>query len=489
MKEPLILALDIGTSSVRAGLYDGNADVVPRTSAKIEYSFDVTPDGGFEIDADVLFAHLIDAVDAVLQRSSRLKAEIAYVATCAFWHSLVGVDGGSKPTTPVFGWADTRSREFTAVLQKRFDEAETHNRTGAHFHSSFWPAKLLWVRRERPAVFARTSRWLSFSDYLMMRINGEAVTSVSMASGTGIFDQRKCDWDGELLKYLKIKRTHLPSIAASGVSFHLTRASAKRWPGLKHAQWLPAIGDGAADNIGSGCVTKNKVALMVGTSAAMRIAYRGEPPTKVPEGLWCYRIDPERVIVGGALSDGGNLYELLKGRLDPPKNIGDEMRRRGAAAHGLTFLPFFFGERSTGYNETATGAIIGLAPSHDSVDILQAAMEAVAYRLAEILDRLKTIAKIDEITASGGALRGSPVWTQIIADVLGRDLIVNDAHESSSRGAVLLALESVGKIEPIEKLTAPSGSVLAHHPKCHAVYKKARAQHREAYRTNLKRNL
>lgn len=444
MKASLTLALDIGTSSVRAGLYDANADVVPRTSVKIEYRFDTAGDGRFEIDADVLLGHVIAAVDAVAGSSARLDGKIEYIASCAFWHSLMGIDDRGRPTTKVLGWADRRSREYSAVLKKRFDECEMHDRTGAHFHSSFWPSKLLWLRKEQRPVFEKTARWLSFSDYVSFQLTGNVVTGVSMASATGVFDQRKCNWDAELLKYLKIRRSQLPGI--DGGQLSLVSKFAKRWPPLKHAKWFPPIGDGAADNVGSGCVTKKRAALMIGTSAAVRVAYRGEPPARIPDGLWCYRVDRERVIIGGALSDGGNLYRLIKTRFKLPANADEIVERRGAPDDELIVLPFFFGERSTGYNEDASGAIIGLNAAHDGIDILRAAMEGVAFRLANIFGRLKEIGRIDEIVASGGALRDSRVWMQIIADVLGRDLEFSDADESSSKGAVLLALETVGKI-------------------------------------------
>lgn len=438
MNTPLILALDIGSSSIRAALYDGDANLLPRTSVKIAREFTTTDDGGSEINADEALRQVIAAIDAVLERTAKMKSEIVAVASCTFWHSLIGVNARGRPTTKVLGWADTRSREYSGVLKKHFDERVVHNRTGAHFHSSYWPAKLLWLRREFPDVWSRTERWISFSDYLAMKLLSEATTSVSMASGTGVFNIRKCDWDSELVKYLKIKPTMLPVVAADDQTFKLNKKYAKRWPRLKNAKWFSTIADGAADNIGSGCVTKSKAALMVGTSAAMRIAYTGEPPKKIPDGLWCYRIDRKRVIVGGALSDGGNLYQLIKTRFKLPANTDELIRRRGAANDELIVLPFFFGERSTGYNEDARGAIIGLNASHDGIDVLQAAMEGVAFRLAEIYTRLRQGADISEIVASGGALRASPVWTQIIADVLGRELTINDMDESALRGAVLM---------------------------------------------------
>ncbi len=438
MKEPLILALDIGSSSVRAAIYDADANPIPRASVKIERSFRVTPDGGFEIDSSLAIEQVVTSIDQILDKTNKLKGEIDYVASCSFWHSLVGVDPKGNHTPVVLGWADTRSRAFTEILRKRFDETIIHNRTGARFHSSFWPAKLMWLRKKFPEAFARAAGLMSFSDLIGLRFFGEMATSVSMASGTGIFDIRKCEWDAELLKYLKIKPTMLPTIAADDHTSKLNKKYAKRWPRLANAKWFPTIADGAADNIGSGCVTRSKAALMVGTSGAMRVAYEGEPPAKIPDGLWCYRIDREKVILGGALSDGGNVYAWMKKNLNLPKDAEQQIANRQLGAHGLTVLPYFHGERSTLYREDARGAITGLTASHDSIDILQAAMESVAHSFAEILRQLNSVVKVKEIVASGGALRDSPVWTKMISDVLGRELTINETDESALRGAVLL---------------------------------------------------
>jgi gluconokinase len=220
---------------------------------------------------------------------------------------------------------------------------------------------------------------------------------------------------------------------------------------------------------------------MVGTSGAMRVAYSGEPPEKIPTGLWCYRIDRERVIIGGALSDGGGLYRWLQDNLRLDDKVESEIAKRPPDGHGLTFLPFLAGERSTGYHEYATGSILGLKTSTDAVDITQAAMESVAYRFAEIFDQLKQVANIREIVASGGALRESPVWTQIITDVLGRIFSLPSVPEASSHGAVLLALESIGNIDSIENTLIISGPHFVPDPKNHANYKKARKRHRYFY--------
>jgi gluconokinase len=486
IKNLFVLVLDIGTSSVRAALYDFAGNVLPATMVKHERRLTQTDDGGAEINALEAFAQIERAIDDVLTKSESQTGEILYVAASSFWHSLVGVDARGNPTTKVFGWADTRSRRYVSVLREKFNESATHNRTGCRFHSSYWTAKLLWLKEEQKQVFNQTAKWLSFSDYIALKLFGEAKTSVSMASGTGIFDIRRNDWDEKLLKFLKIKRENLPDIAAEDAqTFQLNAKYAKRWARLKNAEWFPAIGDGAANNIGAGCARKSKAALMIGTSGAMRVAYQGDVPKKIPSGLWCYRIDRRKILIGGALSDGGGLYQWLKDNFrlkDVDDKTEAEIEKRSADGHGLTFLPFLAGERSTGYHEAARGAILGLHSSTDTIDITRAALEAVAYRFAEIYDQLNDVCKIREIIASGGALRESPVWTQIICDVLAQNMCLPDVREASSRGAALLALETIGKIKSIDKIATPKGREFKFDKKRNAIYKKARERHEKFYK-------
>lgn len=470
---------------MRAALYDFQGNVLPETMVKNERLLTATDDGGAEIDASEGLKQIEKAIDDVLEKSKIIAGEIEYAAASSFWHSLVGIDGRGKPTTKVFGWADTRSREYVSILREKLDENEIHNRTGARFHSSFWTAKLLWLKKDFPKVFEKTAKWLSFSDFAALKLFGEVKTSVSMASATGIFDIRLNDWDADLLKILKIKKSNLPEIVAEDTqTFQLGAKYKKRWASLKDTKFFLAIGDGAANNIGAGCVKREKAALMIGTSGAMRVAYKGDVPRKIPHGLWCYRIDRERVIIGGALSDGGGLYRWLKENFrihDNDDKTEDEIARREPDAHGLTFLPFLAGERSTGYHEAASGAILGLRAATDTIDIVQAAIESVAYRFAEIYDQLNDVCEIKSIIASGGALRESPVWTQIIADVVAQKMSLPDTREASSRGAVLLALESIGKIEDISNLKTPTGAKFNFNKKRHAVYQEARKRHERFY--------
>lgn len=453
----VLLALDVGTSGVRAALFDESGKEINSVSrSRAETNLNTTP---AELDADSIVQLVEQTIDSLMASGASSRSPLELIAISCFWHSLLGIDQEGTPTTPVLTWADTAAANAAIQLRRHYDEEEFHLRTGCRFHSSYWPAKLLRLKHQRPKNFNRTRKWLSFGEYLGLHFFGTTVASVSMASGTGLFNQSLRHWDDDLLGKLDIDRGQLPEIADQTVSaFSLGDRFAQRWPMLRGAVLCPAIGDGAANSIGSGCVTRNKVALMVGTSGAMRVLSKEEPPTELPASLWCYRADRTRVVVGGALSDGGGLYGWIRESLafgGNSEEIERALQGMDPDCHGLTILPFWSGERSTGWRSDARGAILGMTMKVRPIDILRAAMEAVAYRFALIANDLRAFAPEAEIIASGNALYSSAAWAQILADVLGKKLQLSNLREASTRGAALLALEAVGKLERLEDFSVP----------------------------------
>jgi gluconokinase len=478
-RAPFVLTLDAGTSSGRAALFDAEGREVAGTHARVEWSFNTTRAGGAEIDADWLLEQTARVVDETLARVALSKLPVEAWAVSCFWHSLVGVDAGGRALTPLYGWADTRAAREVAELRRRFDERAAHARTGCRFHASYWPAKLLWLRRERPEAWRDAARWLSFGEFLTLRWCGIASASVSQASATGLFDQKRLAWDGELRDALGLGENQLPPLVAgeTPATFKLAARYSERWPQLDGRTCFAPVGDGAANNIGAGCVNRSALALMIGTSGALRVLYEGEPPAELPESLWCYRADRRRVLVGGALSDGGWLYEWMRDSLNfgTAQSNGVEIERELDAlapdAHGLTVLPFWAGERSTNWNARASGAITGLTMHTRPVEIMRAALEAVAYRFAHIARALDPFAPGAEVRASGGALAASPFWAQMLADVLARPVKLSTAREASSRGAALLALESLGVIDGLTDAPAASSRTFEPDMRAHAIYR------------------
>lgn len=458
MPHTSVLSVDVGTSGVRAALFDEQGNQVEGAQAITRR----TVSDFAELDPEALVDEVIKTIDALLPVAAASRIDTIAIST--FWHSLVGVDAHGRATTPLLTWADTRAVQEAKALRAEFDEAEVHARTGCRFHPSYWPAKLRWLKRERREQFEATHQWLGFGEYLSGRVFDKTAAGVSMASATGLFDQRACDWDFDFAEALGISKSHLPQIRSN------------RSPLV--------VGDGAANNIGGGCSTKDKVALMIGTSGAMRVVFAGEPPEKLSPGLWSYRVDRERVVVGGALSDGGGLLQWLIQTLktnEQEVSLQQQLAALEPDAHGLTILPFWSGERSTGWHAAARGGIFGLRQDTTTIEIVRAALEAIAYRFALIANALDEIAPGAAIVATGNALRSSPVWLQIIADVLGRPVLFGGAPEASIRGAALLALEAVGKIANIEAVPVVVDEVFEPDMQRHARYREGLARQQDLY--------
>lgn len=364
----------------------------------------------------------VPSADDLLEICRRLAPEPDAVS--CFWHSLVGLDARGRPSTPVFTWRDL---EPSAPVP--LDPEAVHARTGCPLHPSFWPMKIAGLRGD-------AARFVSFPDLLF---GGR--TSLSIASGTGLLglDGR---WDGELLDVLGLEEHRLPELAN-----------------------VPVWGDGACANVGSGAIGRERAALTIGTSAALRTVHG---PTTPRPGLFLYRVDGERVCEGGSLSDGGSLLAWLS-------RLVGEVETRGLGElppAGLDFLALLGGERSPGWRAEARGALAGLDYSVGPRELVHAALEGVALRFAEVAELMP---ELQEAVGSGGALLGNPDWAQILADVLGLQVTLSAVDEASARGALVLAGADLGPAPLAERFEPRPDRAEAYHA--------ARARQRRLYET------
>jgi gluconokinase len=302
---------------------------------------------------------------------------------------------------------------------------------------------------------------MSFGEYLFLELFGKAGCSTSMISASGLWDQNANDYDREILAALPITQDQLaPVDTMDEPQTKLSDQFAGRWPELDGIPWFPALGDGACDNVGSGCTERDRYALMVGTSGAMRACARADS-IAIPTGLFCYRLDRKRFVLGGALSNGGEVFAWMRRTLQLPE--ANELERQLAelqpGQHGLTILPLFAGERSTGWRADARAAITGLAVSTTPIEILHAALESVALTFRDVYElMLSSLGAPKEVIASGGGLLHSPSWTKMMADTLSHTVIPCLEPEATSRGAALVALERIGAIRDIGDLAPRLGS-------------------------------
>jgi len=481
---PFILALDLGSSSVRALLYDAHGDQLEDSETQIAHQLRSTSDGGSEGDAIALFDMVCSCIDGVLAWAGDHATDIGAVATSSFWHSLLALDGSGAPLSPVLMWSDKRSGPDVPALTAHIAPEVLHQRTGCRPHSSYWPAKLLWFQRTRGVVWSDVALWTSFADYVALRLTGANRTSVSMASGTGMLDVTESVWDPEVLYAVGVEKSVMPELTDRDQPLPpLLTEFASRWKALANIPWYPAIGDGAAANIGAGCIGADRIAITVGTSAAMRMITDHEPAAKsplsfIPPRIWNYRLDRHHRVVGGALSNAGNVAgwiarHMAQGEFD---DLSEGAAKVAADGHGLTILPFLAGERSPSWNDRATGTFSGLRLSTTPAEIFRATLEATAYRIAAIYDDVSLLVMPQhEIHINGAAALRSSMWIQIISDTLGHAVQAVDADaEASARGAALCALETLGLRPDLRGV----GNTIAHayqpDAENHRIYARAR---------------
>lgn len=462
-------------------LFDRHARPVPGILAQIPHELLTPDDGGVEYDPAHLLNSVVKAIDQLLQQAGPLVADIGGVAVDTFVTNFMGLDEAGKPVTPGFTYADIRCAPDAEALRQEFDLAAVHDRTGCRIHSAYLPARFRWLDRTRPELLQKVKYWLSIGEYLFWEFFRERRASFSVASWTGLLNRRELAWDREWLAHLPLEEDQLsPLVDVDQPLQGLRDEWAGRWPALKDIPWYPAIGDGAAANLGSGCTGPDRLALTIGSTGAMRVAI-SHYVEHVPEGLWLYRLNRTYALLGGATTEGGNVYGWLTKILQLPKDTEAELAGLEPAAHGLTVLPFVAGERAPGWHDEARASIVGLTLNTEPIDILRAGLEAVAYRFALIHQSITPELPADhQIIASGSGLLSSPTWLQIMADVLGRPLTASAEQEATSRGAAILALTALNP-DDIEDWPAAIGATYDPNPDHHARYQDALAKQLELY--------
>jgi gluconokinase len=418
-----VLAIDLGTSSARSAVFDARGTRLANSLRQESYALQTAADGRAELDPAVLLA---------MVRRLLAKHSANGVGISCFWHSLMGCDGQGRPLTPIYTWADSRCTADAARLRRRHDERELHARTGCMLRASFWPAKLAWLRRTAPQLFARVAYWVGPAEWILWQLTGELRCAHGMATATGLYNPLSKSWDPEVVRLARLRLGQLPPISDAPLTL----------PGL--GQVFPGIGDGAANNLGVGATAPGLAAINFGTSAAVRIV-RERGPARAPFGLFCYRIDERRHLIGGAISNAGGLRAWCLDRLRLPNEA--DLERELAARPGphprLRALPFWLAERAPSWREDLSGTVLGITQSTTAVDLLQAITEATYQRLANIV-ALVPGAQRNLRLIVGGGLQKSPASFQRLADCIGMPLIAAHEPETSLRGAAVFALERLG---------------------------------------------
>lgn len=457
-----ILALDLGTSSVRGLVLDADAVPLPNALARRPVTIAIGAGGAATIDGPAYLAALCDCLDE-LAEAGRLD-DVGLVAASAQWHSVVPLDADGEPLGPVLTWLDTRPTPPSGTPEP-VDPTAFHYRTGTWWHRFYWNVRLPWLREQLDGAPAR---FAGLIEYVFGALLDEAPMSVSQASATGMFDLGTLDWDSEACELAKVRDGELPELAPSDWRGRLRSGYARRWPALRDVEWAPPVGDGAASNVGSRAVDSRHVAVTVGTSAAVRLIQPAEPGALLPPlpvSLWRYRVDHEHIVTGTAFSGGGNLFAWAERELRLPEGAElEEALARIPPGGGVRADPRMGGDRPPGLAPAGSGQLIGLGFNTTAVDMFAGLMSALCRQVAVGLAEIEsTVDQPVSVILGGGAVAASGWWRRSFQTALApREVQHVTNPEIGATGAALVAIgrfDGATGIEPVGRTGEPDPSV------------------------------
>ncbi len=478
-----ILAVDIGTSSVRAAVFEPTGAFHAATQVK----YDTIRPAPFreEQDPDLVRNRVLEAIRVCLANPEAKAAQVRGVAFSSQMYGIFPVDAAGRATGNSILWSDGRAEAEAEAIRAQGRHEALYRASGCPANSIYPLAKLIWMRAHLPDRFAAAARFVSIKEYVMAPMIGDWVVDQSMASATGLLDIRTQRWSEVALREAGVETgrlsTPVPGDEGRPFSNDILRAELGLPAG---AVVYPGGGDGPLANLGSGAGAVGAVNIDLGTSGAARVVV--DRVTLDPGGrLWCYCLAPGRWALGGILTNVGNAYQWLATNVAAPEAAPeatlDRLNALAAAiapgADGLFFLPYLRKVRSPYWDNRLQGAMFGLTAGHDIGHMARALLEAIAYDLAALLEIAAAHAPVKTPLVLTGGLSRSPILPQLLADVLGVEIRVPSHAEGSLAGAAIVGLKGAGLIRELAFETASAIQAASFRPDAarHQQYRPLRA--------------
>ena len=483
MSNSVFIGLDIGTSGVKGLAVRADGSIA--TSATREYPLNTPRPGWAEQNPEDWWQGTIAVIRELVATTS--GEEIAGVGITGQMHGAVFMDASGAIIRPAILWCDQRTEAECAEITAKVGAKDLQQITANPALTGFQAPKILWLRNNEPANYARIANVLLPKDYIRWRLSGEFFTDVSDASGTTLFDVPNRRWSAEVMAALDIPRQWFAKEVESAAVAGAVSAATAAETGLPAGALIcGGGGDQAAGAVGAGITKAGVVSSTVGTSGVV-FAYSDKPWID-PEGrihTFCHAVPGAWHVMGVMLSAGGALRWLRDtlGYADYAE-INADAASVPAGSDGLTFLPYLSGERTPHKDPNARGVFFGLSLSHTRAHMARAVMEGVAYGLNDSFRIFRELnVPLEEVRAAGGGAK-SDVWLQIQADVTGLPHCRLNVDEGPAYGASILAGVAAGAFESVTAATdafIKPVSTVHPNPADRAVYDEGYARFRDLY--------
>jgi len=444
----LLLGIDISTTGAKALLIDDRGQVVASATSPLALS---TPRPLWSEQAPgEWWAGIKSSIGRVLQEGDTKAADIAAIGLTGQMHGLVLLDEAGQVLRPAMLWNDQRTGEQCDEIRARIGKERLIQITGNDALTGFTAPKILWVQQHEPDIWRQARHILLPKDYIRYKLTGEFAVDCAGGAGTILFDLKKRTWSAEVCQALEIPAEMLPpTFEGPQVSGVINHAAAEA-TGL--AAGTPVVGGGgdqAAQAVGVGAVQPGIIALTLGTSGV--VFATTDAPHIEPEGrlhAFCHAVPDYWHFMGVMLSAAGSLQwyrDTLAAGVAFTALVG-EAADAPAGSEGLIFLPYLTGERTPHPDPLARGAWVGLTVRHRRSHMTRSVLEGVAFGIKDSFNLIQAsgLSAIEQVRISGGGAK-SPLWRQIMADVLGAELVTVNTTEGAAFGAALLAGVGAGR--------------------------------------------
>ncbi len=465
-----LLGIDLGTTGVKAALFSAEDGHV-LASAFIEYPLMHPQPGWAEQDPADWWNATITAIRTCLVggvRHNIQPQDVKGIGLSGQMHGVVLLDKDYQVLRPCIIWADQRSDAQCRWMTEQVGAARLIELVSNPALTGFSAPKLLWIRDNEPAVFNRASVMLLPKDYIRYRLTGTIAMEISDAAGTCLLDVKQGVWSREVLNAIDLEPSLLPPVvAADAVCGTITDEVAA----LTDLVAGTPVAGGGADNacgaVGNGVVQPGLALVSIGTSGVV-LAYADAPRVDmsgpiprvhtfnhaVPHAWYLMGVTQAAGLSLRWVRDNIGLPERALERwtgLDAYEFLMKEAETAPAGSDGLLFLPYLQGERTPHLDAYARGGWIGLIASHDRRHLIRAVLEGVAFSLKDCFTIIQEQGlPIEQVRTTGGGAK-SPLWRQIIADVLGVELVTTNATEGPAFGAALLASVAGGVYASVQQ--------------------------------------
>nr|MBC7243807.1 gluconokinase [Chloroflexota bacterium] len=452
----MLIGLDLGTTNCKAVALTADGCVV--ASASSSYSLQSPHPGWAAQDVREVWRGVVETIRTLAVKLDR--RQLHGLCLSGAMHSLFPVDKEASPLALAMTWADNRALSYVPALRAQTDPYALYQRTGCPLRSTYHPVRLQWWLRE--SVCQGASRFVAIKDWVLHRLTGIWATDLSLASTTGLLNLEHLDWDAEALGLAGVTPDQLPPlISPAAVVGELNQQVASEMGLPRGLPVVAGASDGGLANLGAGAVSPGQVVVSIGTSGAIRKIVP-QPQFDVAERTWCYFLVDGRWFAGGSINNGGLALQWIRERFYPelPAELGyqqllEDASTAPAGAGGVLVLPYFSGERNPHWNPTVRAVIYGLSLEHTRAHVARATLEGVAFCLADVWEALAGGDQGEEPVRLTGAVVRSPVWIQILADVLRIPLMPVEVPDASALGAAMLGHWALGNMKTLGASQAP----------------------------------